>query len=150
MKTLLMTVGLALSYTASAQWMTKVIDNKIDPKYKTAHTDPTKRPWLKLEDYKEGVAFYIGGIFVCGDAVDVDISFMVDGEWVEYKVKDCVIAEDNKAVFFTDNLEVNEMLPSFISSSLARVRIYDTRCSEVTHEFNMTNGSSAFNFIDQD
>ena len=72
MKTLLMTLGLALSYTASAQWMTKTVDNGFDPKYKIAYTDNTKMQWLKLEDYNNGVSFYIGGVYVCDDDVDVD------------------------------------------------------------------------------
>ena len=150
MKTLLMTVGLALSYTANAQWITKTIDNGFDPKYNIAYTDNTKMQWLKLEDYNSGVSFYIGGVYVCDDDVDVDISFLVNGEYKKFKIENCDVSEDRKTVFFTDNLELNEMLPSFIASTLAKVRINDITCGESTYEFKMNNSTSAFNFIDKD
>lgn len=148
MKTLLMTVGLALSYTANAQWITKTVDNGFDPKYNIAYTDNTKMQWLKLEDYNSGVSFYIGGVYVCDDDVDVDISFLVYGEYKKFNIKQCDVSEDRKTVFFTDNLEISEMLPSFIASTLVKVRINDITCGESTYEFNMNYSMSAFNFID--
>ena len=64
MKTLLMTIGLVLSYTASAQWVSKTVNNGFDDPYKIAYTDVAKDQWLKLENYNNEISFYIGGVNV--------------------------------------------------------------------------------------
>ena len=48
MKTLLITIGLALSYTASAQWIYKTVDNGFDAPYKIAHTNDYQNQFLNL------------------------------------------------------------------------------------------------------
>jgi hypothetical protein len=59
MKTLLITIGLVLSYTASAQWVSKTINNGFDAPYKIAYTDVAQNQWLKLENYNNEISFYI-------------------------------------------------------------------------------------------
>lgn len=142
-----MTMGLALSYTARAQWTNKTINNGFDPTYKVAYTDITKMQWIKLENYNNAISFYMDGVFVCEKVVDVDISFVVNGAYKKYNLVDCYVTEDHETVFFVDDLRTSDMLSSFKSASSVKVRVNDRTCGEETYEFKMTGGSSAFDFV---
>ena len=104
MKTLLMIIGLALSYTASAQWVNKKVDNGFDTPYKIAYTDVAQNQWLKLENYNNEISFYIGGVYICDGIVSVDMSFLVDGIYQKYNLLECYTSDDSETVFFVDNL----------------------------------------------
>jgi len=147
MKTVLMTMGLALSYTASAQWINKTINNGFDPIYKVAYTDITKMNWIKLENYNNAISFYMDGVYVCEKVVDIDISFLVNGAYQKYNLVDCYVTEDHETVFFVDDLRTSNMLSSFKSASLVKVRVNDRTCGEATYEFKMTGSTSAFDFV---
>jgi hypothetical protein len=147
MKTLLMTIGLALSYTASAQWVTKKVDNGFDTPYKIAYTNVAKNQWLKLENYNNEISFYIGGVYICDDIVNVDMSFLVNGVYQKYNIIDCYVSDDNETLFFIDNLTTHEILSSFKSASSLKVRINDTTCESETYEFKMSGSTTAYNFV---
>jgi hypothetical protein len=147
MKTLLLILGLALSYTASAQWISKTVNNGFDAPYKIAYTDVAQNQWLKLENYNNEISFYIGGVYICDDNVSVDISFLVNGVYQKYNLLDCSVSDDNETVFFVDNLTTHEMLASFKSASSVKVRINDTTCHSETYEFKMSGSTSAYNYV---
>jgi hypothetical protein len=147
MKTLLMTIGLALSYTASAQWVSKKIDNGFDAPYKIAYTDVAKDQWLKLENYNNEISFYIGGVYICDGIVSVDMSFLVDGVYQKYTIEECYTSNDSETVFFVDNLTTHEILSSFKSASSIKIRINDTTCDSETYEFKMSGSTAAYNFV---
>jgi hypothetical protein len=147
MKILLMTIGLALSYTASAQWVTKKVDNGFDTPYKIAYTNVAKNQWLKLENYNNEISFYIGGVYICDDIVNVDMSFLVNGVYQKYNIIDCYVSDDNETLFFIDNLTTHEILSSFKSASSLKVRINDTTCESETYEFKMSGSTTAYNFV---
>lgn len=142
-----MTIGLALSYTASAQWVTKKVDNGFDTPYKIAYTNVAKNQWLKLENYNNEISFYIGGVYICDDIVNVDMSFLVNGVYQKYNIIDCYVSDDNETLFFIDNLTTHEILSSFKSASSLKVRINDTTCSSETYEFKMSGSTNAYNFV---
>ena len=147
MKTLLMTIGLALSYTASAQWISKKVDNGFDTPYKIAYTDAAKNQWLKLENYNNEISFYIGGVYICDEGVSVDMSFLVNGVYQKYTIEECYTSDDSGTVFFVDNLTTHEMLSSFKSASSVKVRINDTSCDSEVYEFKMSGSTAAYNFV---
>jgi hypothetical protein len=147
MKTLLMIIGLALSYTASAQWVSKKIDNGFDAPYKIAYTDVAKDQWLKLENYNNEISFYIGGVYICDGIVSVDMSFLVDGVYQKYTIEECYTSNDSETVFFVDNLTTHEILSSFKSASSVKIRINDTTCDSETYEFKMSGSTAAYNFV---
>ena len=147
MKTLLLVIGLALSYTASAQWVSKKIDNGFDAPYKIAYTDVAQNQWLKLENYNNEISFYIGGVYICDDNVSVDISFLINGTYEKYNLLDCYTSEDNTTVFFIDNLATHEILTSFKSASSIKIRINDTTCDSEIYEFKMSGSTAAYNFV---
>jgi hypothetical protein len=147
MKTLLMTIGLALSYTASAQWVSKTVDNGFDIPYKIAYTDVARDQWLKLENYNSEISFYIGGVYICDGIVSVDMSFLVNGVYQKYTIEECYTSDDSETVFFVDNLTTHEMLSSFKSASLIKIRINDTTCDSETYEFRMSGSTAAYNFV---
>ena len=84
MKTLLLLIGLALSYTASAQWTYETVNNGFDEPYRIAYTAENEGSWLKLENVKGEISFYIAGGYTCEDYVIVDISFLVNGVYKKY------------------------------------------------------------------
>ena len=147
MKTLLLILGLALSYTASAQWVSKKIDNGFDTPYKIAYTDVAQNQWLKLENYKNEISFYIGGVYICDGIVSVDMSFLVDGVYQKYNLLECYTSDDSETVFFVDNLTTHEMLSSFKSATSVKIRINDTTCDSETYEFRMSGSTAAYNFV---
>ena len=147
MKTLLMTIGLALSYTASAQWVSKTVDNGFDDPYKIAHTSGYENQFLKLENYKNEISFYIGGVYICDEAVSVDMSFLVNGVYQKYNLLDCSVSEDNRTLFFMDNLTTHEIFSSFKASSSVKIRINDATCGVVTYEFKMSGSTTAYNYV---
>ena len=87
MKTILI---LALSYTASAQWTNKTVNNGFDPTYNIAYTKDYITHWLKLENYNKNISFYMYGFFVCDKVVDVEVSFLVDWAYQKYEILECI------------------------------------------------------------
>ena len=86
-KLLLALVTVILFATTSfSQWVSKKIDNGFDTPYYIAYTQDGQNAYLKLENYN-GIAFYMGGVYICEDAVNVDISFLVNGEYQKYYTK---------------------------------------------------------------
>ena len=77
MKTLLITIGLALSYTASGQWTYETVNNGLDAPYRIAYTAENNGSWLKLENVDGAISFYIAGGYTCEDYITVDVSFLV-------------------------------------------------------------------------
>ena len=144
MKTILI---LALSYTASAQWVNDNVDDGFDPTYNIAYTNDYITHWLKLENYNKNISFYMSGFFVCDKVVDVEVSFLVDGAYQKYEILECDVSEDHNTVFLVKNLKTSEMLSSFKSASSVKVRVNDKTCGAGTYEFNMTGGTSAFDFV---
>jgi hypothetical protein len=147
MKTLLITIGLALSYTASAQWIYKTVNNGFDDPYKIAHTDLVQNEFLKLENYDNRISFYIDNLYICDETVNVDISFLVNGVYQKYNIENCSISEDNETVFLVSNLTTHEMLSSFKTASLVKIRINDNTCGVATYEFKMAGSKTAYNYV---
>ena len=142
-----MSVGVMLCLNASAQWVSKTVDNGFDTPYKIAYTDVARDQWLKLENYNNEISFYIGGVYICDEGVSVDMSFLVNGVYQKYNLLECYVSDDNETVFFVDNLTTHEMLSSFKSASSVKVRINDTTCDSETYEFRMSGSTAAYNFV---
>ena len=146
MKTLLLLIGLALSYTASAQWTYKTIDNGFDPPYRIAYTVENKGSWLKLENTGDGVFFYISGGYTCDDELTVDLSFMVNGAYKKYTFN-AATSSDRETVFFIDSLLAETCLDDFKACSSIKLRVNDTTCDSGIYEFKMTGSTAALNFV---
>jgi hypothetical protein len=147
MKKLLVLISVSLfSFSALSQWIVKKVDNGFDTPYKIAYTEDGQSEFLKLENYK-GIAFYIGGVYVCDESVTVDISFLVNGEYQKYTTTGNV-SENHKTVFMVDDLNSDaEFLADFKAASSVRIRINDTTCDSEIYEFKMTGSTAAYNAI---
>lgn len=145
MKTLLMTIGLVLSYTASAQWVSKTVDNGLDDPYKIAYTESGGR-FLKLENIDGKILFYLDGGYTCEERVNVDLSFMVKGEYKKYSFY-AVTSEDSKAVFMMTNLLTQDCLEDFKASTTVKMRVNDVTCGAEIYEFKMSGSTAALNFM---
>jgi hypothetical protein len=147
MKKLLVLVSVSLfSFTALSQWVVTKIDNGFDTPYKIAYTEDGQSEFLKLENYK-GIAFYIGGVYVCDESVTVDISFLVNGEYQKYTTVGKV-SDNHKTLFMVDDLNSDlEFLADFKAASSVRIRINDTTCDTEIYEFKMTGSTAAYNAI---
>ena len=147
MKKLLVLVSVSLfSVSALSQWVVRKIDNGFDTPYKIAYTEDGQSEFLKLENYK-GIAFYIGGVYVCDESVTVDISFLVNGEYQKYTTVGKV-SENHKTLFMVDDLNSDlEFLADFKAASSVRIRVNDTTCDTEIYEFKMTGSTAAYNAI---
>ena len=144
----LLVLGLIILFTANsfAQWKVQNVDNGFDKPYKIAYTEDGQAEYLKLENYK-GIAFYIGGVYVCDESVTVDISFLVNGTYKKYFTTGDV-SDNHKIVFIVDdiNTDVN-FLADFKAASSVKIRIHDTTCDTEIYEFKMTGSTAAYNAV---
>lgn len=147
MKKLLVLVSVSLfSFSALSQWVVTKIDNGFDTPYKIAYTEDGQSEFLKLENYK-GIAFYIGGVYVCDESVTVDISFLVNGEYKKYNVTGRT-SENRKTLFMVDDLNSDpNLLADFKAASSVKIRVHDTTCDTEIYEFKMTGSTAAYNAI---
>lgn len=147
MRSLILLFSTALfSLNAFSQWVVKKIDNGFDTPYKIAYTEDGQVEFLKLESYN-GVAFYMGGVYVCDESVTVDISFLVNGEYKKYSVAGST-SENRKTLFIVDDLNSDpDLLADFKAASSVRIRVNDTTCDSEIHEFKMTGSTAAYNAI---
>jgi hypothetical protein len=147
MKKLLVLVSVSLfSFSALSQWLVKKVDNGFDAPYKIAYTEDGQTEFLKLENYN-GIAFYMGGVYVCDESVTVDIAFLVNGEYKKYFVAGKA-SENHKTLFMIDDLNSDaNLLADFKAASSVRIRINDTTCDSEIYEFKMTGSTAAYNAI---
>jgi hypothetical protein len=145
MKTLLLLVGLALSYTASAQWVSKHVDNGFDEPYNIAYTE-NRGSYLKLENSDGEIFLYIGGGYTCDDELTVEASFIINGEYSKYTFR-AVTSDDRKNVFFVSDLLNETCLADFKACSSVKIRINDTACSSEVYTFNMSGSTAALKFV---
>ena len=148
MKTLLLVVGLALSYTASAQWVTKYVNTGFDNPYKIAWSANDGTCYLKLEklDDNGDVIFYISGGYFCQEAPDVDLAFLVHGVYKRYTVSS-VLSEDKTTIYMIRDILHDSCIDYFKSCTSMKIRINDDNCGEEIYEFNMSGSTSALNFV---
>lgn len=144
---LLVLVSTTLFNTYSfSQWVSKKIDNGFDKPHYTAYTNDDQDAYLKLESYK-GVAFYISGLFICVEKVNVDILFSVNDINKRYTLT-CNVSSNHETVFLVDDISSDaDILADFKAASTIKIRINDTTCETEVHEFKMTGSTAAFNAV---
>jgi hypothetical protein len=139
-------LGLALNFTASAQWTYKTVSDDFDGSFKIAYTESNNDAWLKLQASDGDVAFFIRGGYYCGEKPTVDLIFLVNGEPKKYTVTG-ITSSDRKIVFIDLYLNKSDMLESFKNASSVKIRINQDVCTDDTYIFNMKNSGAAFDFI---
>ena len=148
MKKLLLALATVTLFTTTSfsQWISKKIDNGFDTPYYIAYTQDGQIEFLKLENYK-GIAFYMGGIYICDESVTVDVSFLVNGEYQRYYLTGTV-SDNRKTLFMVDDLNSDpEFLADFKAASSIRIRVNDKTCDTEIYEFKMTGSTAAFNTV---
>jgi len=148
MKNLLLVLVSVILFTTTSfsQWVVKKIDNGFDTPYKIAYTEDGQNAFLKLENYK-GIAFYMGGVYVCDESPTVDISFLVNGEYQKYNTIGKV-SENRKTLFMIDDLNSDlEFLADFKAATSVKIRVNDTTCDTEIYEFKMTGSTAAYDAI---
>lgn len=148
-KTVLLILGLSLSYTASAQWTYEKIDNGFDDPYKIAYTKENNGSWLKLENVGGEISFYIAGGYTCEDNVTVDISFMVNGVYKKYTYA-ATTSEDKTNVFIIDNILIEDCFSDFKACTALKLRINDATCGSDSFDFKMSGSTAALNFVSKE
>lgn len=145
---LLVLVSTTLFNTYSfSQWVSKKVNDGFSPAYTIAYTNDGQDAYLKLERGNDKVAFYISGLYICDDPVNVDLLFIVNGVNKLYQTWGHV-SSDHETVFMVSNiLSDSLMLADFKAASKLKVRVYDHVCSNETHEFKMTGSTAAFNAV---
>ena len=151
LKTLTLTLVLLLNINNSySQWVTKVVDNKLDAPYKISYcSDVLDKAFLKLEAVGEQLSFYLGGSYFCDDMITVDIALVVNGESKRYSIEG-MKSSNSKVLFLVDDLlavEQAEFFKDFKACSSAVVRINESHCTSDIFKFNMSGSTKAVNFM---
>jgi len=149
MKNLILTVFIITFFTVNnfAQWISSKVNDGFSPVYTIAYTNDNQNQYLKLEKVSDKVSFYISGLYICDDPVNVDLVFIVKGTNKLYQTWGHV-SSNNKTVFMVPNiLSDSLMLADFKEASKLKVRIYDHVCTTETYQFNMTGSTAAFNAV---
>lgn len=138
------------SVTSYAQWVTKTVDNKLDPIYRIAYcSDLSKKALLKLEKVGDELAFYMVGTYFCDDYIEVDIALVVNGQSKVYNIT-ANKSSDSKALFLIENLLVEDQasfLADLKACSSAILRTNETHCTSDIFKFNMTGSTKAVTFM---
>ena len=149
MKKMILTVATILTVgLVSAQWTKKTVDNGLDAPYKISYTAINNGAFLKMEGDTSGVAFYVSGGYYCEDSPLVNISFLVNNEWIKHSVWGNR-SSNNKTVFFTFDLDNEPFFKDFLNASSVKIRINESYCDNEIYQFNMTGSTSAFNFLNK-
>ena len=145
--TLILFMGASKSYS---QWVTKIVDNKLDAPYKISYcTEALDKSFLKLEVVGEQLSFYLGGSYFCDDMITVDIALVVNGEPKRYTIEG-MKGSNSKVLFLVDDLlavEQAEFFKDFKACSSAVVRINESHCTSDIFKFNMSGSTKAVNFM---
>jgi len=150
MKKVLLVLGLVLSTTLNAQWVSKNINNGLDDPYKICYNTNEFKDILKMEQYNGGVILYVQDETNCFNEEDVhtDISFFVKGEWIRF-IFECNAIDDSAMGLVHNLLNPNneKLLNSFKLATKIRFRYNYTICEPEVYEFNMSGSTAALNFI---
>jgi hypothetical protein len=145
MKNLLVIVGLALSYTANAQWVTRTVNNDFDDPYRIAYTKDNDM-LLKLENVDGEVWVYVANGYTCDDELTVDASFIVNGVAKKYTFN-AFTSTNRENVFFIVDLINENCLIDFKACTSVKIRVNDTTCNDEIYQFNMSGSTAAVKFI---
>lgn len=133
-----------------SQWVTKLVDNKLDPAYKIAYcSDALEKAVLKLEAVDGELAFYIAGSYFCDDMITVDIALIVGGESKRYTVAGTK-SSNSKVLFLINDLLVEEQAAFFKdlkACTTAVIRTNESHCTSDIFRFNMAGSTRAVNFM---
>lgn len=147
MKKMILTVATVLTVgLANAQWTKKTVNNGLDEPYKICYTEVNNGAFLKLEGDTSKVLFYVSGGYYCEDSPLVNISFLVNNQWVKHSLWGNR-SNNNKTVFFSFDLANEPYFKDFLNASSVKVRINESYCDSEIYEFNMSGSTAAFNFI---
>lgn len=140
-------VFISLLSCISAQWKVDSVDDGFDPAYKIAYTNDGQKPYLKLEKYNSKVSFYLSGVYVCDDPVNVDLVFVVNGVNKLHETWGHV-SKNHETVFMVNDLLADSLiLDDFKASSKVKIRVYDHVCDTETFEFKMSGSTAAYDAV---
>jgi hypothetical protein len=149
MKKMILTVATILTVgLVNAQWTKKTVNNGLDEPYKICYTATNNGGYLKLEGGESKVSFYVSGGYYCEDSPLVNISFLVNNEWIKHSVWGNR-SSDHETVFLTFDLENEVFLKDFLNATSVKLRVNETYCENEVYQFNMAGSTSAFNFLNK-
>lgn len=147
MKKLVLSIAtILLANVSIAQWTKKSVDNGFDEPYRICYTNTNNSGFLKLENSDGNIVFYLQGGYYCSDEPIVDISFLVQNQWVKHSVIG-LKNEKGNTIFLSDNIEDAFFFKSFLNATQVKVRVNEEYCNTEVFQFNMSGSTSAFNFI---
>jgi hypothetical protein len=149
-KTVFILVLILFAKPAYSQWVTKTVDNKLDPIYKIAYCrSKDEKALAKLENTDGELAFYVTSSYFCDELPTVDMAFIIGNETKRYSITG-YRTEDNKTVFLFDDILAEEnkgLLADFKKCTTLIVRVNESHCSSEVFTFTMSGSTSAVTFM---
>lgn len=147
MKKIILNIAtILLANVSIAQWTNKSVNNAFDDPYKICHTKVNNGSILKLERVGDQIIFYIQGSYFCSDSPLVDVSLMVNNQWVKYSVIG-IKNQQSDVLFLVEDIESDEMYLNFLKASSIKLRVNEEYCDTEIFQFNMSGSSSAIKFL---
>jgi hypothetical protein len=95
----------------------------------------------------ENITLYLIGGFHCDDRPQVEIVFVVGGEFKKHVIRGRTF-NDNRGMQLVDDVMGDlEFLDHFKQATLMKIRINEDYCEDSYYEFKMIGSSSAINFL---
>lgn len=168
-KVFLFSIVALLCINALCQWTFQTVDNGLDDPYRIAFSSKNNGGYLKIEPMPSVspcyVIFYVTGIYFCDNNPTINISFLINGEYLKFLIVG-EKSDDNKTMFFgsiegNSNTNVNStpgnttpyaygtvnFLPYFKAASLIKIRVNESHCEDDYYEFNMAGSTAAYNYV---
>lgn len=147
MKKVILNIASVLLVNISfAQWINKTVDNGFDDPYKICYSKENNGSILKLERVGDQIIFYIQGSYFCSDSPLVDVSLLVNNQWVKYSVMG-IKNQQSDVLFLVEDIESDEMYLNFLKASSIKLRVNEEYCDTEIFQFNMSGSSSAIKFL---
>ncbi len=147
MKKNILTLGaLIIANLSMAQWINKSVNNGFDEPYRICHTTENNGAILKLENVDGEIAFYLQGGYFCDDNPTVNISFLVNNEWIKYTTE-ATKGDQSNALFLVDDMNISDAIVDFVKATSVKIRVNESHCATKYYQFSMSGSTSAYKFI---
>jgi hypothetical protein len=131
---------------AFSQWTCKSVDNGFDEPYDIVYSNIINGASIKLLKGETpcDIRFTIHGKYFCDDNINVNLTFIVNGEYEKYYLKTSK-SRNSEWLYFSDLSD--KFWGDFKKATVVKIRVNETYCSSEYYEYKMTGSTAAYNFI---
>lgn len=138
----------ATTFMCFGQWTYKHIKSDFDGTFKKAYTQINNGGFLLMEKGDKFPFFALSGSYFCDDTASIDFVLVCNGVNKKYDIVGTK-SKDSKYYYFDEEVWTEEFINDFKSASKCLIRVNQEYCSSDYYQFNMSNSTASFNFINK-